>query len=238
MIRSAAATCVLLGLSLLLCGCQPRTGEAPLPTGAPADWPLYDYRQAADRGHSVYRLDTDRSRVEIHVGRAGPLARFGHEHVVVAANLEGYLALDEAVAGSRADLRFAVSGLQVDPPEARQRHGLDGEISPEDIEGTRENLMRSVLDPDRWPYVGLTISDFSGRAGKFSAAVLVEINGNRHRARAPFSLRIESGEALVEGSLALSHGELGLEPYSALGGGLRVADEMTAHFRLVGVPLP
>lgn len=238
MIRYTAAVCALLAIAVLLCGCQPRTGEAPLAGQAPADWPPHDYRQAADRGRSVYRLDTDRSRVEIRVGRAGPLARFGHEHVVVAANLEGFLALDEAAAVSRADLRFAVSGLQVDPPEARQRHGLDGEISPEDIEGTRENLMRSVLDPARWPYVVLTISDFSGRAGKASAAVLIEINGGRHRAMAPFSLQIESGEALVEGSLALSHGELGLEPYSALGGGLRVADEMTAHFSLVGVPLP
>lgn len=185
----------------------------------------------------MYLLEAGHSRVDVLVGRAGPLARFGHEHVVVVDGLEGYLLLDATSADSRGDLRFPLSGLIVDSPEARRRYGKEGEISAEDVAGTRDNLMRAVLDPARWPMATLSITDLVLQGEKASAQILIEISGGRYQGAAPFNLHLDGDRVTVEGTLELSHDELGLEPYSALGGGLRVADLMTVHFSLVGARL-
>lgn len=182
----------------------------------------------------VFRLDPQRTRIDIVVRRDGPLARFGHDHVVSVEAPEGYLLLAQAQDGSRADLRFAVDRMRIDAPEARRRHGLDAGPDAADIEGTRDNLMRHLLDPAQWPWIAVSLQSFSRSDGHWSADVVIAINGRRYNSRQPFKLQREKGSVTVAGFVVLSQAELGLQPFSALGGGLRVADAMEAHFYLYG----
>lgn len=182
----------------------------------------------------VFQLDPQRTQIDIVVRRDGPLARFGHDHVVSVQAPEGYLLLAEAQDGSRADLRFAVDRLQIDAPEARQRHGLEAGPDATDIEGTRNNLMRYVLDPVQWPWIAVSLQSFSERDGHRSTDVVIAINGHRYSSRQPFTLQHEQDIVTVAGFVVLNQTELGLQPFSALGGGLRVADAMEVHFHLHG----
>jgi len=234
--RSHRQALLLLALPLVLCACQPQiqphSGTPPATTPSAAHWPGYDYAGSAAIGQTVFRLDPAASRVEIVVRRDGPLARFGHDHVLTVQDPEGFLLLDPADAASRADLRFRPDRLSVDSPAARARHGLDTVPDAEDIEGTRANLLRFVLDAEQWPWASLELSDFEHRQGHYSAKLSVRINGAESSMRQPFRLRQEAARVTVDGFLVLRQTELGLEPFAALGGGLRVADPMEVHFHL------
>ncbi|NNJ65908.1 MAG: YceI family protein, partial [Xanthomonadales bacterium] len=174
---------------------------------------------------------------DVVVRREGPLARFGHDHVVSVRGLEGVVLLDEAGAASRADLRFRLEDLAIDTAEGRARYQLDTVPDEKAIEGTRANLMEHVLDAGQWPLVTVRLDDFSFREEHYSAMVTVTINGAQSSSRQPFRLQSSDETVRVEGSLVLRQTDLGLEPFSALGGGLRVADPLEIHIRLTGTRL-
>jgi len=228
-------------LPVLLCGCQPQPadrGAAPQPTVADAAaWPGFDYAHADAPGLRSYRLDPTGSQLDIVVRRDGPLARFGHDHAVSARGLEGFLLLDDTGAGSRADLRFPLEDLDIDSPGLRARYRLDTEPDAKAIQGTRANLMEHVLDARRWPWVTLRLDEFASRQGHYSARLELAINGGQYSSRQPFRLTETDSAMVVEGSVVIRQTELGLEPFTALGGGLRVADPLEIHFRLTGARL-
>lgn len=248
--RSEAWRAAPLGfalLALLVSGCQPPSSERdearPAPSSAPgsgtisgteAAWPPFDYVGSAASGQPVYRLDTDRSRLDIVVRRDGPLARFGHDHVVSVPELEGFLLLEAGVSDSRADLSFRLADLAIDTPEARARFRLDTTPDEQAVEGTRANLMGKVLDAQRWPVVTVQMNDFAADGEHYSAAVRITIDGSQSESRQPFRLESTDETIRVEGSTVVLQTELGLEPFSALGGGLRVADPLEIHFSLHG----
>lgn len=225
----------LLGAWVGGCQAPPDARTAPeTPSAADADaWPNFDYGNPA-LGHPGYRLDAAGSSLDIVVRREGPLARFGHDHVVSAPALEGFLLLDETGAGSRADLRFRLDDLAIDTAEAREKYRLETVPDEKAIDGTRSNLMEHVVDARQWPFVTVRFDDFSAQQDYYSAMVTVTINGSRSGSRQPFRLQASDETVRVEGSLILRQTDLGLEPFSALGGGLRVADPLEIHFRLTG----
>jgi hypothetical protein len=227
-------------LVVLISACQaPPAGRPPPETAsepAALAWPGFDYGNPAAR-HPAYRLDTAGSRLDVIVRREGPLARFGHDHVVTVQGLEGFLLLDETATDSRADLRFALEDLTIDTAEGRARYQFDTVPDEKAIEGTRANLMEHVLDARQWPLVTVRLNDFSFQEDHYSAMVAVDINGTQFSSRQPFRLQSSDDTVLVEGSLVLRQTDLGLEPFSALGGGLRVADPLEIHVRLAGTRL-
>lgn len=219
-------------LPALLCACQPQPQNQPEPPDqqvAAVGWPGHDY-QAAAAGFDVFLLDPQATRIDVVVRRDGPLARFGHDHVVTVRDPEGFLQLDRTGQRSRADLRFPLERLAVDSAAARERYALDTNPSETDIAATRKNLIEHVLDADQWPWMTLGMTAFERQQDHYSAIVTIAMNGSEFSSRQPFRLRREAGRATVEGSLVIRQTELGIEPFSALGGGLRVADPLEIHF--------
>jgi len=229
------ALLLFAGFTLLLSACQPRPQGGPQPADRAAtgqDWPEFDYAGSTLAGHSVFRLDPRNTLLEIVVRRDGPLARFGHDHVLTVQDPEGFLQLDTQGPGSRADLRFRLDRLAVDSAEARARHDLDTDPDTSDIEGTRRNLMDHVLEAERWPLATLELSSFERQGEDYSALVTVAIRDSKYRSRRSFSLGRAGDRVSVQGFLTLRQTDLGIEPFSTLGGGLRVADTMEIHFHI------
>jgi len=222
-------------LPVLLSACQPQPQpqqqlESPRSAEAATDWPGHDYAAAAAAGSDVFLLDAQATRIDVVVRRDGPLARFGHDHVVTIQEPEGFLQLDQRGLASRADLRFRLDQLAVDSAAARVRYALDTNPSEADIAGTRKNLMEHVLDTGRWPWMTLGMGALERQQDHYSALVTLAINGSEYSSRQPFRLHREADRATVEGFFVIRQTELGIEPFSALGGGLRVADSLEVHF--------
>ncbi|UUZ48368.1 hypothetical protein LP420_36895 [Massilia sp. B-10] len=108
----------LVLLPLLLAAC---TSQTPLETPrapcsrhlASADW----YQQAAREGKKVYAIDSAQSLITIIVRRGGPMARFGHDHVVASRGVTGFAAPEVG----RADFQFRLDELSVDEEALQNR---------------------------------------------------------------------------------------------------------------------
>ncbi len=223
-----------VGLALCLLACQPLREPPPTVTAPATDWPPFDYAAIESADTAVYALDAVRSRVDVVVHPDGPLAKFGHDHVIVLGAPRGFLFYPGELSQARADLRFAVTGIQVDPPQARARHALESQLDSAAIAGTRDNLMQHVLEPQHWPWIDISLTDFREEAGQLSALLDISVNGQRAQLRRSFVLDRAGGEVRVTGSLQLQQLDLGLQPFAALGGGLRVAQDMEVYFELHG----
>jgi len=242
MARQKVLPALRLTLSLLvpvaaLCACQPLPQPEPSQDReSSSTWPEYDYARSAAAGRRVYRLEPGATQIDVVVRRDGPLARFGHDHVLSVGRPEGFLHLDDQQAAGRADLRFRIDQLTVDSQVARDRYGLDTNPDDDAVRATRKNLMEHVVDAERWPWATLVMEEFQQQGGHYSAVLSIGINGASHTSRQPFRLNRAGDGIVVEGFFMLHQTELGIEPFSALGGGLRVADPMEIHFHIEAGP--
>lgn len=228
-------------LCALLVACQPQPADEsptprPVPEPAAARWPPVPYD---GNDPHTWRVQPGDSRVDLVVRRAGPLARFGHDHVLSTTAVEGWIKWNPGEPESaRGDLRVAVTGLDVDPPEARRRHDVAGDPSPADVEGTRENLQREVLLAEQWPHVLVQLDSPERTGDRWRVAADLVLNGEP--ARYPVSVSVETGERNLRarGQFTVAQSRHGIEPFSVLGGSLSVADEVTVQFDIQARPPP
>lgn len=219
-------------LAVLMMSCQEQAPRPGPETSALPDFPLAVYQQAPTE--SVYRIDSGHSLVQIIVRRGGKLARFGHDHVVSTGRIEGYLIrpVDDPAA-SRADLRLDLKTLIVDKPELRQQHQMDTQPTPEDIDKTTENMQLKVLQSDTWQQAHLHIAGVSGSPEILRAELTITLHGESHSF--PIMINLEdqdSGKLVADGSFSLLQSDYGIEPFSVLGGGLQVLDEVQIIYHL------
>jgi hypothetical protein len=229
----SSSGCALAALAALglAAGCAP-VGRAP-PAAVQVAPPV-----AAAGVH--YRIDPARSEVRILAYRAGPLARFGHNHVLLVHALEGELWLPQDPAAARFRLSFPVAELAVDEPAARAAEGEEfaSEPSPEDVAGTRGNLLGpALLDSAHYPRVRL-----DGAAARLPVGLVARATfGVRDRTlelEVPVEVAPAPGELVVRGGFTVLQSALGLTPFSVGLGALRVRDDLAVRFRLVAVADP
>ena len=222
---------VLCALSVLLAGgCQRAPVETP---HAPTLPPLPAYPPA---GAVRYVLDAAESDLRIVVYRGGPLAQFGHNHVLRAGDLRGEVYLASEFHRSAFALEFSPAGLIVDPPDARAAEGPDfaSEPSPEAVAGTRDNLLGPrVLDVERFPLITLRSVALAGGEDTAVATVRVGLHGIERDLGFPVTVSRRTDRIVAEGTLRLSTPDFGIPSFTVMGGGLRVEEEVTIRFRIV-----
>lgn len=185
----------------------------------------------------TYTVDAEASQLYWVIYRTGPLARFGHNHVISAGAMTGTVDVAERWSDSSFMLEIPVGELIVDASELReaQGEGFDSEPSEEDVAGTRQNMLsESLLDADQHATIEVAGTAPTGTPADGEITLTVEVAGRETTVTAPVSVEFsDDGSLTAEGELELTHDELGLEPFSALGGALRVAQEIDFTYRLV-----
>jgi len=192
----------------------------------------------------VYRVDEHQSGLRILVYRAGPLARFGHNHVIVNHAIRGAVSLADAAGESVFWLKVPVAGFVVDDPQARREEGADfaGDIPDDAKSGTLHNMLSAaLLNADAFPVI--TVNSIAGSAaqvrsgaGAWTATVAISVAGHESKVDVPLTLRVDSRRLSATGSLELRQSVLGLTPYSLMLGALQVQDAVTIKFDIVAVP--
>ncbi|HUA24638.1 MAG TPA: YceI family protein [Steroidobacteraceae bacterium] len=229
----AAGTATVLGAILFagLSGCATRQQVAPA-TARLVPSPL------AGRPFDVVAGE---SQLIVLVYRAGPLAALGHNHVISCRCLTGTIHVPRDPMRASLDLRFAVGQLTVDDPGLRAaRHSADfpPDVTQSARRGTRHNMLgAALLNAAKFPEIALRSAGLrpspDGKPADVVAQVLVQIEGEWHAVGVPLRYQIRGDEIVVTGAFPLKQTDLGLTPFSALGGGLQVSDGMQIRLRLV-----
>ena len=184
---------------------------------------------------SVYEVDADGSDIRILVHRAGAFSWLGHSHVISVGQLTGTIYMHPEFERSRFELEIPVHDLIVDDPILRRDEGdeFSSKLSKQDIARTRSNMLgKRVLNARQYPTVKLTVTVTSGVGPEFMLGLTIEIFGRVVELRVPLVLQLDEDVLEATGAFQLSHSALGMRPFSAILGALRVADEINFKYRI------
>ncbi len=184
---------------------------------------------------SVYKVDADGSDIRILVHRAGAFSRLGHSHVISVGQLTGMIYVHAENERSRFELEIPVHELIVDDPILRRDEGdeFSSKLSKQDIARTRSNMLgKRVLNARQYPTVKLTGTGTGGDGSQVMLGLSIEIFGRVVELRVPLVLQLDEDVLEATGDFQLSHSALGMRPFSAILGALRVADEINFKYRI------
>ncbi len=215
-------------LLLFVTGCamqppQPETVEIPFDPAA--------------KGKPSYVIDSANSSAVIRVYRAGAMSKLGHNHIVVAHDIRGEVWTAEG--GPAFHLVLPVESFVVDPADLRKAAGPDfsSQPSPEDIQGTRRNMLgEKVLNAAQYPVIELWSERISGSGDKLIAEVVVATRGQLRRIAVPVTRTANNGALGASGKFTLRQSSIGITPFSILMGAIAVGDELDIEYTLEAGP--
>lgn len=224
-------TALILTLALVSCS-TPDSRTIPAASALPV-FPTEVYTKA--ESGSVYQIEENTSFADILVRRGGTLANFGHDHVVSARHISGYLLVaGNHLEGSRADLRLELVSLVTDDPLTRKKFHLDTNPSPSDVQHTIENMQDKVLESGIWPQCHLHLTLTGGTIDSMEGRLTVALHGRE--VTVPIAIHADEFTAdtvRASGNFDLMQSAFGIKPFSVLGGGLRVEDTVEVSYSLV-----
>jgi hypothetical protein len=228
----------VLALALSACG-APRPRHPAVQNPAESAW-----RTDLPHTGKLYRLDDTQSELRVLVYRAGSLARFGHNHVMVNRALRGAVNVADTPGASGFWLNVPAAAFVVDDAQARAAEGADfaAEVPDDARSGTLQNMLgAAVLDAAEFPQIAVrsvAISSPQDAAGPrgLTATLAVSVAGHESRIEAPFNLQSDPQQVSATGTVQLRQTDLGLTPYSLMLGALQVQDTVTIKFKIVALP--
>lgn len=175
----------------------------------------------------------------IIVRRAGPLARFGHDHVITSADERGTVWAGDTPATSAFELQVPVERLEVDLAAARASAGAEFAAPvPDDARaGTRRNMLRpEVLDAAAFPLITLRSVAASGDWSQAVLKVAVQLRGVTRQHEIPVQVDRGPPGVVVRGELRLNQSDYGMTPFAVAGGAIQVADALEIRFVIAAGP--
>lgn len=197
---------------------EPVRADVNVPSGAPR-----------------YTVDPQASEIRLLAYRGGPLARFGHNHVIIG-RVQGEIRAGGAAAASGFRLEIPVESFAVDPPAARAEEGDEfaAQVSEPARRDTRENLLgRDVLDAAKHPRIRIESIALAGPDWGPTVTARITLRGVTRDARFAAAVLRHDDMLAVVASFRINQSEFGIEPFTALNGGLRVRDALDIRIRLV-----
>jgi polyisoprenoid-binding protein YceI len=182
------------------------------------------------RSPAVLAIDAAHSQILIEVGKAGMFGFAGHAHEVAATDVHGRVTLDPT------DLQHASVWLEF--PSAALRVTGKGE-SPADVADVQKVMAGDqVLDVTRFPTIVFSSRRVlvTARAAG-TADVAIEGDMTLHGATRSMTIRASvvldaGGRLTARGSFVLKQTDFGMVPVTAMGGTIRVKDELEVEFVL------
>lgn len=187
-------------------------------------------------GAPRYSVDPQSSEIRLLVYREGPLARFGHNHVIVG-RVQGEIRAGGAAAASGFRLEIPVDSFVVDPPAARAEEGDEfaAQVSEPARRDTRENMLgRDMLDAAKHPLIRIESIALLGPDWGPTVTARVTLRGVTRDLRFDAAVLRQDDMLAVVARFRINQSEFGIEPFTTLNGGLRVRDPLDIRVRLVG----
>jgi len=200
--------------------------------------PVASQSQEAGTG-KAFRVDSDASWVRVLAYPDGPLKRFGHHHVISHRSISGTVDVAPDPMDSTFALEIAVADLEVDDAGMRALEGEDfeDEVPQKDIDGTRGNMLgEDLLDGEQFSTIKIRSASIEGSMPDVTIVTTVTVKGMDNTVTFPASIELTDDSFVASGQLELTHGELGLSQFTAMGGALSVRDLLVLKFEIAGMP--
>jgi hypothetical protein len=184
-----------------------------------------------------FHVDSDSSWLRVLAYPDGPLRRFGHNHVISHQNISGTVLTTQNPLDSMITLELQVTDFEVDNASLRKIEGADfeKEVSQKDIDGTRVNMLaENLLDAKKFPIIKVFSSSIDGNFPNVNVKAVITIKGEEHNINVPSTIEIDDKSFVARGYLEVTHGDLGLTPFSAAGGALTVRDLLVLKYEIFG----
>jgi len=184
-----------------------------------------------------FRVDSDASLLRVLATPDGPLRRFGHYHVISHHGISGTVEIAPDPLESTFLLEFSVADLEVDDPELRALEGEDfeGEVPQKDIDGTKGNMLgEDLLNGEQFPTIQIQSSAIEGSMPDVNIVTTVTVIGMESTVSFPASIELTDDSFVASGQLEITHGELGLSAFTAMGGALSVGDLLVLKYEISG----
>ena len=196
----------------------PETRPAPVPAAGPSEaW------------------DVTSSRLQVRVYRDGPMAKFAHNHLVTSTAVTGRIELREPRTASTFRFELPLESLVVDDEKARAAAGGDfaAPVSEKDREGTRHHLLgEKLLDAARQPVLVMTADGVEGGPENYTVKLRVSLRGEERVLSVPVTMKADGANLHLHANMKLRHADLGLVPFTAGLGAVRVRDDLEIECRL------
>ncbi|MEX1265770.1 MAG: YceI family protein [Woeseia sp.] len=200
--------------------------------------PLYAAEPDAAPAAGRYSIDTAASELRVLVYRGGLLGGLGHNHAVSSKGINGFIDVAKAPAESRVHLQLLKESLIVDDPAVRKAEGekFANTVSTDDIAATRRNMLGpDLLDASRSDEIRVDATRVTGEYPDLKITADVSVLGVARELTFPVTVRMTDNKLRATGELAVTHKELGLRPFTAAMGTLRVRSELTFRYEVVAV---
>ena len=173
----------------------------------------------ADGGRSI---DTQRSSLLIHVGKAGVFSAAAHDHWVEAPITGG--AVDERSANPSVRFTVQAAKLKVRPDKA---------LSPKDTAEVQSNMQTEVLESSKYPEIV-----FQSWRIRSAGTNSWNVDGNLtlHGATRPVSIPVTRESDAYVGTVRLRQTDFDIQPIKIGGGLVKVKDELEIRFRIYTAP--
>jgi hypothetical protein len=163
-------------------------------------------------------IDTERSSLTVHVGKAGLLSAVAHEHWVNAPIAGGTIAAD----GSTPAVRFTVDARRL---SVRPEKG----VPDKDRAEVQSNMQSKVLESNIYPDIV-----FRSTEVRRTGALVWGVSGDLtlHGVTKPVSVDVTRQNDAYVGTVRIKQTEFGIQPIKIGGGVVRVKDELEISFRV------
>ncbi|MEM7611288.1 MAG: hypothetical protein AAF270_06405 [Pseudomonadota bacterium] len=216
----------------LIAGCA-SVGESTAPVVGGSETDNLRDRQPAPGSHR-YQIVSGESEIRVLTFRDGPMARFGHNHVVNSTRISGSVWLGDDLSAALTRIVVPTDSLSVDDPALRAEEGEQfADPIPEDaIAGTRANMLGdALLNAAQFNFIRVTCADYQSQFELMSCEI--DLAGVTTTLKMPVDVQIDDNQIRATGEVTVSHEQLGLTPFSAAGGAIRVADGMTLRYNIL-----
>ena len=180
---------------------------------------------------TIYKIDSTKSKIEIHVAKDGFLKAFGHDHLISATQFSG----DVQVNASK--MEDSTVSFTADSASLRVIDPGESEKDRNEVQATM--LGAQVLDVARYPKIefsstAVKVSSSTGGKSELQVTGTLTLHGVQKPITLPVRVRIaDDGTFTCDTEISLLQSDFGITPYKAAGGAVRVKDKLTIVFHIV-----
>jgi polyisoprenoid-binding protein YceI len=163
-------------------------------------------------------IDTQRSVLTVHVGKAGVFSGFGHEHIIRAPIQDG--TFDE----DKGNVDFVIG--------ARTLRVIDSDVSDKDRAEIQSTMVGpKVLDTTQFHEIRFHSTEVRrGGGNRWTVHGNLTFHGQTH----PLKVDVGLEQGRYRGSARFRQSEFGITPVTVAGGTIKVKDEVRVEFEIVG----